>query len=209
MTERLRGLYAVTSAALCREPARLAAAVAAALGGGARLIQYRDKDSAAATRTAIARELLVLCRARGARLIINDDAALAAAIGADGVHLGASDLPLRDARRRLGDAAIIGVSCSNRLERAVAAQDQGASYVAFGRFFPSRTKPEAPGAELSLLQQARRTLRIPLCAIGGITPDHAPAVIAAGADLVAAVEGVFGAPDVTGAARAYARLFVE
>ena len=209
MTERLRGLYAVTSAALCREPARLAAAVAAALGGGARLIQYRDKESAPAARAAIARELLALCRATGARLIINDDAALAADIGAHGVHLGAGDLPLREARRRLGDTAIIGVSCGNRLERAIAAQDQGASYVAFGRFFPSRTKPEAPAAELPLLQQARSALRIPLCAIGGITPDNAAAVIAAGADLVAAVDGVFGAADVAGAARAYARRFVE
>lgn len=209
MTERLRGLYAITSAALCRQPLQLVAAVTAALGGGARLIQYRDKDGDASARTALARELLVLCRARGARLIVNDDVALAASIGADGVHLGASDLPLREARRRLGDGAIIGVSCANRLERALAAQGEGASYVAFGRFFPSRTKPQAPGAELALLREARGALRIPVCAIGGITPENAAAVIAAGADLVAAVEGVFGAPDIAAAARAYARLFVE
>lgn len=204
----LRGLYAVTSAELCRQPARLGAAVAAALTGGAALIQYRDKESPAAEREALARELLVLCRARRARLIINDDVALAQRIGADGVHLGAGDLPLREARRRLGDAAVIGVSCANQLERAVAAQEGGASYVAFGRFFPSRTKPEAPPAELALLRAARAAVRLPICAIGGITPQNAPAVIAAGADLVAAVDGVFGALDVAGAARGYARLFV-
>lgn len=205
----LRGLYAVTSAALCRQPPRLAAAVAAALTGGARLVQYRDKESDAATRETLARELLALCRARGARLIINDDVALAARIEADGVHLGTSDLPLPEARRRLGDAALIGVSCANQLERAVAAQGEGASYVAFGRFFASRTKPGAPPAELALLQQARGMLRIPICAIGGITPDNAGTVIAAGADLVAAVEGVFGAPDIAAAARAYTRHFAE
>jgi len=204
---RLRGLYAVTSAELCRQPPRLAAAVAAALTGGARLIQYRDKENSAKDREAMARELLVLCRARGALLIINDDVALAQRIGADGVHLGAADLPLREARRRLGEQALIGVSCANRLERAIAAQDEGASYVAFGRFFPSRTKPEAPAANLALLHEARAALRIPICAIGGITPHNGAAVIAAGADLVAAVDGVFGTLDVAAAARAYARLF--
>ena len=205
---RLRGLYAITSAELCRQPPLLAAAVAAALTGGARLIQYRDKENAPREREALARELLVLCRARGAQLIINDDLALAERIGADGVHLGARDAPLRDARRRLGAAPLIGVSCANQLERALDAQQGGASYVAFGRFFPSRTKPEAPQAELPLLRQARAALSIPICAIGGMTPQNAPAVIAAGADLVAAVDGVFGALDVAAAARSYARLFV-
>lgn len=205
----LRGLYAITSADLCRQPPRLIAAVAAAVAGGAALVQYRDKDNDAPTREALARELLGLCRAGHARLIINDDVALAARIGADGVHLGASDLPLREARHRLGAAALIGISCANQLERARAAAGAGASYVAFGRFFPSRTKPNAPHAELSLLREARAALRLPICAIGGITPANAGAVIAAGADLVAAVEGVFGAADVAVAARAYARLFRE
>jgi thiamine-phosphate pyrophosphorylase len=204
----LRGLCAVTSAEICRQPPRLAAAVAAALTGGARLIQYRDKEHTAAEREATARELLVLCRARGAFLIINDDVGLAHRIGADGVHLGARDLPLREARQRLGEAALIGASCGNSMERAVAAQQAGASYVAFGRFFPSRTKPEAPPADLTVLREARAGLRIPACAIGGITPQNAPAVIEAGADLIAAVDGVFGQLDIAAAARGYARLFV-
>ena len=207
MNSPLRGLYAITSATLCREPGRLAAAVEAALAGGARLVQYRDKEADAAARRATARALLGLCREHNALFIVNDDVELALAIGADGVHLGASDLPLRDARRRLGGLATIGVSCANLLARAVAAQDEGASYVAFGRFFPSRTKPGAPQAELALLREARAKLHIPVCAIGGITPANARPLVEAGAAMLAAVEGVFGEADVAGAARGYARLF--
>lgn len=207
MKSPLRGLYAITSATLCRAPKLLAPAVEAALTGGARLVQYRDKESDAAQRRATARVLLGLCRDHSALFIVNDDVELALAIGADGVHLGAADLPLREARHRLGGLATIGVSCANVLERALAAQDEGASYVAFGRFFPSTTKPAAPPADLELLRQARARLHVPLCAIGGITPANGRPLIEAGAGMIAAVEGVFGAPDIAGAARAYARLF--
>lgn len=204
----LRGFYAITPDRLAREPALMAAAVAAALTGGAQMIQFRDKGLGP-QREDIARELLALCRGAGARFIVNDDVELCERVGADGVHLGARDLPLPDARRRLGDLAIIGVSCSNRLERALAAQDDGASYVALGRFFPSRTKPEAVQAHPELLSRARAVLSLPICVIGGMTPENAAPLVAAGADMVAAVDGVFGAVDVAGAARAYARLFVE
>ena len=207
MKSPLRGLYAITSAPLCRTPGALPRAVDAALAGGARLIQYRDKEGDAQQRRETARALLALCRARNALFIVNDDVELALAVGADGVHLGQGDLPLREARRRLGGLATIGVSCANVLERAVAAQDEGASYVAFGRFFPSRTKPDAPPAELALLRQARERLHVPICAIGGITPANGAALVDAGASMLAAVEGVFGVSDVDGAARAYARLF--
>ncbi|HUR42395.1 MAG TPA: thiamine phosphate synthase [Verrucomicrobiae bacterium] len=205
----LRGLYAITSAATCRDPVRLADAVGAALRGGARLIQLRAKDVAAPTRAAMARELLALCRTAGACFIVNDDVELAATIGADGVHLGQSDAPLRAARERLGPHALIGVSCANVLPRAIAAERDGASYVAFGRFFPSLTKPDAPPASLELLRESRGAVRLPICAIGGVTSDNAAPLIAAGASMVAAVEGVFGAADVAAAARAYARLFVQ
>jgi thiamine-phosphate pyrophosphorylase len=203
----LRGLYAITSATLCREPRRLVGAVESALAGGARVIQYRDKEADAAQRRATAKALLGLCRDHHALFIVNDDVELALALGADGVHLGAGDLPLREARRRLGGLATIGVSCANVLERAVAAQDEGASYVAFGRFFPSTTKPTAPPAGLALLREARARLHVPICAIGGITPANARPLVEAGAGMVAAVEGVFGAVDIAAAARAYARLF--
>lgn len=208
----LRGLYAITPEALCAEPERLESAAAAALRGGARLLQLRDKTGDSARRRGTAARLLALCHRMGARFIVNDDLDLAEAIGADGVHLGASDAPLQDARRRLGAAAFIGISCANNVERALSAQAQGASYVAFGRFFPSNTKPRAPQAGVALLRQARPLLRIPICAIGGVTPANAPELIKAGADMVAAVEGVFGAADdvaVEAAASAYSHLFAE
>lgn len=203
----LRGLYAITSEAICTDDARLFSSVEAALTGGARMIQYRDKQANDATRRRRATPLLALCRQHRARLIINDDIDLAASCGADGVHLGRSDAPLAQARKQLGPDAIIGASCGNSFEHARLAANAGASYIAFGRFFASRTKPEAPPADLELLMQAK-TLNVSRCAIGGITPDNAPAVIAAGADWVAAVEGVFGAADIEAAARQYQKLFL-
>ncbi|MBI2383084.1 MAG: thiamine phosphate synthase [Gammaproteobacteria bacterium] len=203
----LKGLYAITSEALCHAPERLPGAVDAALRGGAALIQYRDKWNDPATRRRQAAALLERCRAHGALLLINDDVELAAAVGADGVHVGRGDMAVDQARRRLGPGAIVGATCHNELARAQAALAAGASYVAFGRFFPSRTKPEAPPADLELLRQARARIPIPICAIGGITPDNARSAIQAGADLVAAVEGVFGAADIEAAARAYAHCF--
>ena len=208
----LRGLYAITSAGLCVDRARLLAAVEGALRGGAALIQFRDKGGAPAARLASARALATLCHDHGALLIINDDVALALDCGADGVHLGAADAPLAQARRALGASAILGASCGPYLERAHAAIASGADYVAFGRFFPSRTKPDAPQATVELLHQARGALQLPICAIGGVTPDNGGALVAAGADLIAAVEGVFGEVEpaaVEAAARAYARLFAD
>jgi thiamine-phosphate pyrophosphorylase len=206
-TGRLRGLYAVTSEAICRSPDRLIAAAEEALSGGARLLQYRDKWNSRQQRERNAHALLGLCHAHAVRLIINDDPELAIDVGADGVHVGASDTPLARARELLGPDAIIGVSCAGSLERARAAQAGGASYVAFGRFFDSRTKPDAPPAALSLLGLARQQLQIPVCAIGGITPQLAPQVLLAGAELIAAVDGVFGAASIEAAAREYSRLF--
>lgn len=205
----LRGLYAITSEASCRSPDRLVASVAEALAGGARLVQYRDKWSTAAQRQRNAHALRGLCHELQALLIINDDPVLAEQVDADGVHVGAADASLAEARRRLGPRAIIGVSCSNSLDRARAAQAGGASYVAFGRFFDSRTKPDAPQADLNLLRAARSEIHVPICAIGGILPDNAAPLIAAGADMVAAVDGVFGHEDPEAAARSYARLFAQ
>ncbi|MEK6771205.1 MAG: thiamine phosphate synthase [Pseudomonadota bacterium] len=200
------GLYAVADGAWLEEK-NFAAAVAAAIDGGARLIQYRDKaaDRDASERTAGL--LAALCRERGVPLILNDDVDLAARVGADGVHLGRDDADLGQARATLGPRAIIGVSCYNELERARAAQGAGADYVAFGRFFPSRTKPQAVPASLELLRAARSELRIPIVAIGGITPDNGKSLIDAGADALAVIEGVFNQPDIRAAAARYANLF--
>ncbi|TAJ51887.1 MAG: thiamine phosphate synthase [Nevskiaceae bacterium] len=202
-----RGLYGITAEADCADAERLLTAVRVALAGGMRLLQYRDKRSSPERRAELGAQLLAQCRAAGVPLIINDDIELAARLGADGVHLGLSDGSLAEARARLGSQAIIGITCADSLERARAAADGGASYVAFGAFFPSRTKPNAPPMTLERLRQARSDLRLPICAIGGITPERAPTLVAAGADYVAAIEGLFGAADITVAARAYAAAF--
>lgn len=204
---QLRGLYAITAESICASQADLLAAVEEALEGGARLIQYRDKWNSRSMRMRNAHSLLGLCHEHRALLIINDDVALADDVGADGVHIGAADASLEQARKHLGPEAIIGVTCSNSLERALSAEAGGASYVAFGRFFASNTKPNAPAAPLELLTQAKARLRLPICAIGGVTPQNAAELIALGADILAAVEGVFGASDIEAAAHQYTALF--
>jgi thiamine-phosphate pyrophosphorylase len=203
---RLRGLYAITPAHP-RVGSPLPAQVEEAIVGGARLIQYRNKGRDGAARLADARGLLAVCREHGIPLIINDDLELATAVGADGIHLGRDDPDPRQARQRLGPDAIIGVSCYDELECAREAQHAGADYAAFGSFFASATKPRAVPAAPDLLRRARRELSLPLVAIGGITPENGGPLIAAGADMLAVVEGVFGQPDIRAAALAYNRLF--
>ena len=202
----LRGLYAITDTTLSAKRG-LVADVAAAIRGGAVMIQYRDKSTDAVRREQEARALLALCREQRVPLIINDDVELARAIGADGVHLGAEDAGMRAARNRLGDDAIIGMSCYDSLELARSAQSAGADYLAFGAFFGSPTKPAALQAPLALLRIAGDNLRLPLVAIGGITPDNGAALIEAGASLLAVVSGVFAGDDPEQAAGRYAALF--
>ena len=217
MNRRLRGLYAITAGDVSGARGLLES-VEAAIAGGAVVIQYRDKSVDNAYREREARDLLALCRAHRVPLIINDDVALAATVGADGVHLGRDDTALREARQVLGVAAIIGVSCYNDFDLAVVAQQAGASYVAFGRFFASHTKPDAmpvgaglaPGnGGLDLIRQAKAQLSIPVVAIGGITPDNAPPLIDAGVDMLAVVHGIFGQTDPEQATRRYTQLFVK
>lgn len=201
---RLRGLYAITDGA---GTPSLLAAVEAAIRGGAGLVQYREKSAGHGRRAAEARALLELCRDHGVPLMVNDDVELAASIGADGVHLGKDDAEVSAARVRLGPRAIIGVSCYDSLARAVHAAHAGADYVAFGSFFASASKPAAVRAPLSLLKDARTRLNIPLCAIGGITPQNGRDLVEAGADMLAVIQGLFSAADVNAAAQGYARLF--
>jgi thiamine-phosphate pyrophosphorylase len=202
----LRGLYVLTDAVLTPGE-QLLAAVAAAIDGGAAVVQYRNKSGDTMRQEAEAAALLALCRERGVPLIVNDDVALAARIGADGVHVGREDPDLHQARAALGRSAIIGVSCYDDLERARRAQAEGADYVAFGSFFASPTKPAAVPASLDLLRKARSQLNVPVAAIGGITPDNGAQLVAAGADLLAVITGVFAQPDIRAAARRYAALF--
>ena len=202
----LHGLYAITDPALC--PAQtLESQVEQALAGGCRVIQYRDKHADRDRRRDQAGRLAELCRRHRALLIVNDDIELACEVGADGVHLGRDDPDPAAARAALGDGAIIGVSCYNRLDLALAAAAAGVDYVAFGRFFPSRTKPEAVQATLELLHQARAAIGLPLVAIDGITPENGAPLIAAGADMLAVVHGIFGQPDIRAACRRLNDLF--
>lgn len=170
------------------------------------VLQFRDKISGHARRLACALALREVCSAAGVPLIVNDDPALAAEVGADGVHLGEHDGAVMQARALMGPGAIIGVSCYGDIARAVRAAEDGADYIAFGAFHPSPSKPGAHRASPGILRDARQ-LGLPQVAIGGITPDNAPALIAAGADCIAVISGVFDAIDPLGAARAYAACF--
>lgn len=202
-----QGLYAITDALLIADDSLLYA-VEEALIGGAQLIQYRDKSADRTRQLAQAQALNALCQRYNVPLIINDDVELAAACAAAGVHLGRDDAELAVARSRLGKQALIGVSCYNRLELALAAELAGADYVAFGAIFPSPTKPGETRASVALLREARAALRIPIAAIGGITPDNAPLLLDVGADMLAVVSGVFAQPDIRAAAARYAALFI-
>ena len=199
------GVYAVT-------PERwsgpdLAAAVATAVAHGVRAVQYRDKSADGRRRRRDAEALLAICRRHEVPFIVNDDVSLALAIGADGVHLGRDDAPYAAARSRLGDTAIIGISCYDDTDRALAAANEGADYVAFGSFFLSRTKPGAVRATTDLVTAVRTELEIPIVAIGGITADNAPALLDSGVNLIAVVNALFGTADIGPAAHRLAGLF--
>jgi len=186
----LRGLYAITDSALMPGE-QLFAKAEAALRGGCRVLQYRNKTATPEQQQHEASRLCQLCRKHGALFIVNDDVDLALAIEADGIHIGQTDTALPAIRARVGERMIVGVSCHGALELAKQAEQQGASYVAFGRFFDSHTKPQAPPAGLDIVRQAKALLALPLVAIGGITRDNAPRVIAQGADMIAVIHDLF------------------
>jgi thiamine-phosphate pyrophosphorylase len=201
----IHGLYAVTPEGV--EDSDLLARVARALEGGARVVQYRNKIGGHKVRTRQARILQSLCLSHGVPLIVNDHVEIAATVGAAGVHLGEADGSVAAARARLGSQAIVGASCYNDIERAHRAVASGADYIAFGSFFASANKPHAVRASADMLREARRVLAVPIVAIGGITANNAPALIAAGADAIAVISDLFDAPDVRQAAERLSRLF--
>lgn len=198
-----RGLYLITPDD--PDPSQLFARTRPLLAF-ASCLQLRNKAMDADALRVAGIALRSACKDAGVPLLINDDAALAAELGADGVHLGEHDGDIASARRLLGDDAIIGASCYDDIERARRLAAEGASYLAFGAFFPSPTKPNARRASLQLLRDSAH-LGLPRVAIGGITPDNAPSLVDAGADLVAVISGVFDPPDPVAAARAYLSLF--
>ena len=200
----IKGLYAVSPEA--EDSEQLLAKVSRVLDNGVAILQYRNKSDNTVRRLRQASLLASLCKSRQVLFLINDDVTLARAVEADGVHLGKTDGSVADARAVLGANAIIGVSCHNDSALAEQAARDGASYVAFGAVFPSRTKPHAVAAPLSLFAQAQK-LGLPSVAIGGIHPDNAAEVVAAGASAIAVIGGLFDAPDPAAAARQMAALF--
>lgn len=201
----MKGLYAITPE--CADTDALIDRVARALAGGIAFLQYRSKLADAALRTEQARALLRLCRASGVPFIVNDDVELAAATDADGAHLGRDDGEVCTARRALA-GKLLGISCYDRLDSAHRAVEQGADYVAFGSVFTSSTKPGAVLAPLGIFPQAH-SLGVPLVAIGGITLENAHKVLAAGADCLAVISDLFGAPDIAARAAQYRQLFEQ
>lgn len=199
----IKGLYAVTPD--IADTDLLIKKVEAALQGGVSVLQYRNKLANHKLQTQQARALLPLCRQYNVPLIINDSVKLCLTLGADGVHLGADDGNLAEVRTRLGESKILGASCYNQFDLALAAQNQGANYVAFGACFASSTKPNAPVADLSLFAQARAELSIPSVAIGGINLQNAGQVMQAGADAIAVINALFGVDDI----KKTAQLFVK
>lgn len=203
----ISGLYAVTPDLLDTE--QLVIKVEAALSGGARLLQYRNKSADSALRLQQAKALLTVCRDYHVPLIINDHLALCAEINADGLHLGAEDCQLSEARKLLSKNKIIGVSCYNQLALAQKAQADGADYVAFGACFTSATKPNAPTALLSLFTQAKQQISIPVVGIGGITLENARLVKAAGADAIAVISALFDATSIAEASQQFNLTFKQ
>lgn len=203
----IKGLYVITPD--MADTAELLRRVRLALSGGARVVQYRNKSATVTLRLQQAAALRALTREFAAPLIVNDDALLAAEVDADGVHLGATDGALDAARAVLGAHKIIGISCYNRLSLALDAVRAGADYVAFGAFFPSRVKPEAVAADVSLLREARATLGVPLVAIGGITAYNGLPLAQAGAHALAVISAVFDAADIQAAAQEFSKLFIR
>lgn len=203
----LRGLYAITDSKLMPDTDSLLFHVEQALRGGARIVQYRDKSTDQAKRHQQALALVDLCNQFDRPLLINDDIELAKAVAAHGVHMGQSDGIVSQAREYLGKDQIIGNTCHDSLSLAQTAVEQQADYVAFGAFFPSSTKPNASPAPLSLLQEARSSLPVPVVAIGGINMDNAGQVIEAGADMVAVIHNLFANDDICAQAGHFQQLF--
>jgi thiamine-phosphate pyrophosphorylase len=210
MQTGLHGLYLVTPD--WDDTDRLVAATDAALAAGAALLQYRHKEAAPQLRREQAGALLALCRRHGVPFIVNDHLDLCAELDADGIHVGGLDAGVAAARAALGPDKIVGASCYGDLARAVDAQAAGASYVAFGGFYPSRVKKYAVTTQPAILAQARAAgVTVPTVVIGGMTPANAAVLVTAGADMVAAISSVYGSVekdgDVASAVQAFTALF--
>ena len=201
---KLKGLYAITDSKLMGSD--LISKTEQAILGGINILQYRNKTAPLEQQEQEALKLAQLCKKNNVLFLINDNVELALNVNADGVHLGQEDTPLQQAREQLGKDKVIGVTCNNKIELAVEAQKKGADYVAFGRFFNSETKPSAPPAELSLISESKKSISIPIVAIGGITQEMAPLLLKEGVDMLAVIHGIFGQDDILSASRQFVEI---
>jgi len=201
----MRGLYLVTPD--WDDTDRLLEATRRALEGGAALVQYRHKTASGPLRAEQAGALLALCRRHGRPLVINDHLDLCLRLDADGVHVGGTDASVAQVRAALGPDRIVGASCYGQFALAEAAQSAGASYVAFGGFYPSRVKVYEVSTPPDIVARAKETLRVPVVVIGGMTVENARPLVERGTDMVAAISSVYGAEDPQEAARKFAELF--
>ncbi len=200
------GLYGLTDYSLPSDDDVLAKSECL-LKAGLGALQYRDKKARKnEEKIQIATALQELCKYYNTPFIINDDIELARSIQPDGMHLGKDDASINETREYLGPL-IIGCSCYNRVDMALAAQQQGADYVAFGSFYTSATKPEAIEAKPDTLIAARRQLKLPIVAIGGITPNNGKVLLEAGADILAASNVLYASGDYLTVLDAFNRLF--
>ena len=202
----MKGLYAITDTANLSSEIMLTK-TEEILRAGAKILQYRNKQTDKNTRITEAEQLIELCQQFAVPLIINDDVELAVQVGADGVHLGKNDLSIIDARKRLGNNKMIGCSCYNDLDRASGAVNAGADYIAFGVFFPSPSKPDAVHATPDIIQRAKQQFDVPVVAIGGITPENGQSLIVAGADMLAVISGLYASETPFNTATKYVNLF--
>lgn len=197
-----KGLYAIADSSILSDEEFLEK-VEIVLKNGAAILQYRDKSGI--FKHAV--EIKKLCNQYNIPLIINDNLQLAKQLDADGVHLGKDDDDLKSAREFLGNEKIIGISCYNNLDRALEMQNMGATYIAFGAFFSSNTKPLAVKADLELLRNAKRKLSIPIVCIGGITLENADQLISNGADYIAVIQGLFKSNDLAKTTQQFSKKF--
>ncbi len=205
---KLEGIYVITDPIYTPyEGGEILNKVEKALKGGIRIFQFREKEKRDEEIFSLVKELKVLIESWGGILIVNDRVSLAQRLGASGVHIGKEDMDLKKARQILGEGPVIGVSCYNSLELAILAEKEGANYVAFGSVFPSKTKKEAKRASLELIREAKKTLKIPVCAIGGINLKNVKEVILAGADLIAMISGFWEEGDPYETAKKFTEFF--
>ena len=199
----ISGLYLITDN---NDDGRLIDKVTLALSGGVKIVQYRAKNIRPEDRRSMAQRLKELCHQHDAIFIINDFPELARDVDADGVHLGQDDMPAVEARQIIGRNKLIGIS-SHNVEEALKAEAQGADYVAIGALFATGTKTDTTEVGLSMLSKVRKAVRVPLVAIGGITPARAFDALEAGADSIAVISGIMADNDPARAAKEYSLLF--